>query len=776
MEQAKSKNKILHTCNTKNGIIIKYEDSRSIVKTIEMSVSWYFAIKKTDEEKLKNSVKNIVSRIEIDPKFSDYLKIYPELEKDRRGKFILFLEENGIETFEGDLMDDKRWYIDKEIEIASTYRKLYFDIETDDTIEKIEIGQSRILSYAAVDSDGKKYFSKISEHTDGAERELLGRFSKLIENYDLLLGWNSSGFDVPYLKTRMKLLDVRCDWKMIGKFDLLKRFRHIFRFDSHIRSFSLEFIAQHFLEKGKIGRSEKVIDLWKSDPNKLKRYNIEDSILVKELDEKLGVSEMMIRQANWCGVPATQFGLYTIIDAHIMKTAHRHGQFCKTSVRAIKERNRDNERGNENPSDTSSEKGGKVDKAKYSGAIVLDPIKGVYNGVHVFDFKGLYPSMMRTSNIGYDTLRNEANTQNGRFIGNLNRIINPGTQQIPRKTGEVRPTYFEKNPSVINLAITELITKRSEYKKLKLKMIEEGTNKGPLWERVVSDEIIVKELSNSTYGIMGLEYGRYFSVDVAESITLFGQWCILFAKQFFENEGYQVIYGDTDSVFVHTPDKFNIEEMKSKFHTVLKSELKNKYNIDENFIELEFDKKYKTLILIEKKTYVGHVINIEGKKTDDIYARGLEYHKKNTFSFAAKKQKELIEFILYKHPKKDEIQTLIIDIRNKFFAKDFTKEELSITQKVGKYLDEYTGKTPPLHVRLAMDLNKKTGQNLRNTEIEYIITDHQGKMNGILTKDFTGKFDREYYWSNKTQPLLERVANTAYPGFEWFNPTLSLFE
>ena len=47
-----------------------------------------------------------------------------------------------------------------------------------------------------------------------------------------------------------------------------------------------------------------------------------------------------------------------------------------------------------------------------------------------------------------------------------------------------------------------------------------------------------------------MEYGRYYSIDVAESITLFGQWVILHAKKFFEDQGHTVIYGDTDSVFV----------------------------------------------------------------------------------------------------------------------------------------------------------------------------------------------------------------------------------
>lgn len=764
------KNKVLHTSNLFDKIFVKYETPEGEIKNLEQGVDWYFAVKKVDEEKARTELGKTLASVtwEDDPKFPEYVKIHCQTHRDKQDKYdiVKYLEAQGVETYEGDLMNDRRWYIDKKVEISDHYRRLYFDIETDDSKEKIEIGKERIVSWAAIDEKGKKFFGKLEEFTDEAETKLLIDFLKLIRKYDLLLGWNSSEFDIPYLKARMRLYDLHktryyC-WKNLAHFDLLKRFRHIFRFDSHLRSFSLDFISNHFLGRGKIEHKESIIDLWKNNPEKLEAYNIEDSVLVKELDDKLGVSNMMIRQSQWCGVPVGQFGLYSIIDAHIMKTAHRVGQFCRTSLRAIEERRPQNERGNVNPDDTSST------GAKYMGAIVLDPAIGKYGVVHTFDFKGLYPSMMRTSNIGYDTLRYEANDPD--------LIINPGTRAHLRKTGEIRPTYFDKRPSVINLAISELITKRSEYKKMKLQMIEDRKNKGPLWERIVSDEIIVKELANSTYGIMGLEYGRYFSVDVAESITLFGHWCIYFAKKFFEDRGFPVIYGDTDSVFVATGEKeFDIQGQLDLFHKKLKEELKKNYNIDEVFIELAFDKKYESLILIEKKTYVGHVTNMEGKKTDETYARGLDYIKKNTFSYASEKQKSLIEYILHGSLSKADIQKWMLETKEDFDKHSFSKEELRLTQKVGKELEEYAG-TAPLHVRLAKVLKEKTGRNLRNMEIEYIVTGHAKNQMGVLYDDYAGEFDRDYYWENKTQPLLDRVANVVYPGVEWFSYQPNLFD
>lgn len=773
METAeKKKNQVVHTWNRDNSIFVRYDTPDGKRQTKEFEIDWFFAILRVDEEKATTLLNEIGYRYRMthDPQFPDYTKIHlnnPPRGSDLPDKYsvVLFLDENKIQTFEGDLPNDKRWYVDKQIEVAGDYRKLYFDIETDDSIRKIEIGRDRILSWAAVDDKGKVYFEVLADMTDAAEKELLLKFLKLIKRYDILLGWNSKGFDVPYLKARMKKfgLDRTKDyvWKQVANFDLLKRFRHIFRFDSSLRSFSLEFISRHFLGKGKIPHTEGIKELWDNNRELLKEYNIEDSLLVKELDEKLGVSNMMILQSQWCGVPPSQFGLYAIIDSFIMKTAHKVGKFCKTSIRAIKEKDYSADRGKENPDEATDE------GAKYTGAAVIDPKIGFYEKVYTFDFKSLYPSMMRTSNIGFDSIE---------YFDDGKNFVNPGTAAINRKSGKLIPTYFKREPSVINIAITELLQKRKEYKKLKLKMIEEGTNKGPQWESVVSDEIIVKELANSTYGIMGLEYGRYFSVDVAESITLFGQWNINFAQKFFEERGYLVIYGDTDSVFVAAGKELDQELELKLFHDALERELRMTFRIDTSYIELEPDKIFDTLILLAKKNYVGHVTNIEGKKTDDIYARGLDFVKKNTFSFAAQKQRELANLMLLDKADKEKVREFLVATKEEYYQREFSPKELSIVQRVGKPAREY--KVAPLHARLALQIEEETGVNMLRNEVEYVITSSHKGMDGVILDKYDGKnFDRDYYWTNKTVPVLDRLTKVVFPDVvDFYTVSRSLFD
>lgn len=823
----RNKHKLINTWNVSNDkVTVVFEDGSGNRFRETMVPDWYFGILEEQYKEAKELVKSRklqqVLRTEKDTKFPGFVKVFvpPEVMECANGKnprvlnryqVVQLFDKNGIKTYEGDLAPNRRWYVDIEAEIApaKSFSKLYFDIETDDSGGKIAIGKERIVSFGAVDNTGKKYFGKLKAMTDEAEEDFLKSCLKIICNYDMIIGWNSREFDIPYLKERMKKYELdRSDyykargeeylwkWKEIAKADLLKRFRHAYRFDSNLRSFSLDYISNHFLGHGKIKHEkQRIIDLWHNDQKLLKEYNLEDCKLVKELDDKQGTSDMMILQSSWCGVPPSDFGLYSIIDAFILRTAHKAGMMERSSMTAISEKVKygknmgeyEDLKKTEDPSEADAE------KKKYLGGLVLTPETGFYEHVYVFDFKSLYPSMMKTSNIGPDTLMYE---DDGKCI------INPGTQELLRKTGEIKETYFKKEHGTIYLAISDLMTKRKEYKKKKFDMIEKHTNHGPEWDQAVSDEIVVKEIANSTYGIMGLEYGRYFDVDVAESITLFGQWMILNAKKFFESQGFKVIYGDTDSVFVATKDKMDVHAVLDKYHTGLTVELKEQYRMDEHFIELEFDKEYDGFILIAKKTYCGHTINHEGKDVDSIYARGIEFQKRGTFGYGAAKQKEIVDVIMKGLPSTAKVKKWLIATKKDFYDREFTRQELAISNKVGKNLSDYdkprknaekvkvvadgqtnlfgeevgtrivleaSEKKPtlPLHVRIAKQIKEKTGEFYKNTEVEYIVTSHDKKIDGVHIDDFDGTWCKEYYWENKTLPLLKRIISVTHPKIDF---------
>lgn len=819
---SKTKQTLVNTWNgRKDSIYVLYETDRGRLSPKKIDVQWFFGIKASDYEKAKEVVRN--NRLKLsairDPKYPGFIKIIVKeidshaIQFDRYAVVLLF-EESGIPTYEGDLPPDRRWYIDQDLDICKNLSKLYFDIETDDSKAVIEIGGERIVSFAAVDQDGKKFFTKLDEMTDEAEARMLIKILRLVCKYDILLGWNSREFDIPYLKARMRRYDLHktkyYKWREVANFDLLKRFRHVYGFNTAIRSFSLEFVSQHFLGHGKIKHEkQRIIDLYHNDPELLKKYNLEDCLLVKELDEKLGVSSLMILQSNWCGVPASDFGVYSTLDGFILRIAHHVGRFEPTSVTAIKEKIKKQKKYNEESQGNFSRESPDVTdtlKKKYLGGLVLDPESGFYDHVYVFDFKSLYPSIMKTGNIGRDTLLYE---DDGTCI------INPGTQVLNRKSGPVVPTFFQQEHGTIYFVISEIMAKRKEYKAKRIELIEQHKNQGPEWETAVSNDNAVKVIANSIYGIMGLEYGRYFNVDVAESITLFGQWMILNAKKFFESKGHKVIYGDTDSVFVAAKEKIDIDTILAEYHAFLSKELKSQYRIQDHVIELEYDKEYDGFILITKKTYCGLVSTYEGKKVDEVYSRGVEFAKRGTFGFASEKQRELVDMILRKKPATGKIKKWLVDVKTEFYHRDFDKEELAISTKVGKELSHYdkprkkkevakvidngqtnmfseeTGtkvavvekekkkNTLPLHVRIAKKIKEKTGEFYRNTEVEYIVTSHDEMLDGVHIDDFDGTWSRDYYWENKTLPLLKRVIEVTHPKIDFetmFNTkTVDLF-
>jgi DNA polymerase, archaea type len=717
--------KYLNSYCQREDVILEYRENGEKKQEVIQNFEWYLVITKNDFEKIKPYLEklkqsSLCTKYEI---LENHVKLFTEnknttFEMDGRQGLIKWLMDNNIQPLEADIYSDKRYCLDNQIEVEENYKILYIDIETDDSAPSIVVGQEQILSFAAVDM-----FNHVTYYSTSDEKKLLNFLLKTISKHDIIATWNGEKFDIPYIKARMQYHNIKFfQWKSIAHIDMMKRFIHTYRFDSKVQKFSLDYIANHFLGKGKVKTGRKTIDMFRNSPDLLKQYNIQDVILLKELDEKTGCLNMMILQAQWCKTFMSQFYISELLDNYILRIAHQNNIWCP-SKRFVKVEN----------------------AAQYTGGFVLEPIRGVHENVFVFDFKSLYPTLIMTSNIGFDT------------IDPHGEILNPGTGK----------RFTNKKDSVIKLTIQGLIGKRKEYKQKKLEMIGDGLNKGPEWERVVSDEIIVKELSNSVYGIMGKQDGRWYSVDVAESITKFGQWSIKFATKFFEDNGFKVIYGDTDSIFVKDFTENELELHKDKvldrYHQTLEEILKKQFGIIKNYIELEFDKHFKTLLMIDKKTYTGHVINMEGKKTDQVYTRGLDYIKKSSISIAAVAQKKLIDHLLFDNFTVFDCEKFINEIMNRIKIGEIDIKDLIIQIKLNKPIHEYTSRLP--HVIVAKEMIAKNGM-LESNEIDYIVIDAKNKKY-VVPKDYENHFDRSYYWNNRVYPMLERLLEVVYPRNDW---------
>lgn len=706
---------------SRNGIYIKHVDCT----WSEVQHPWYFYVEKSQFELIPQEYRT---------KFqhgTNYTRIFYDC-FDARKTVLFDLHGKGIRTYEGDLKPEERYKYDTpDLEISRDQDILYFDIETDDRIKKIQIGRDYILSWVAWDNKGRKFAHKLEALDWDSERVLISKLYTLMKGYDIIAGWNIKKFDIPYLRARAEKFELR--FPNIGQYDLFQRTKHIYRFDSKVKSFSLENIAQTFLGEGKI-KHEGTYKLWLA--NTILEYNEKDVDLTKRIDEKLKISEMMILQATWCKALPRKFSLYQLIDSVIIQQSHKLKRPVPTNYKALL-----------NFDDTKTDD---AEFEKYLGAEVLDPVQGFHENTTVFDFKSLYPSIMLTLNIGYDTLTdNEQGT-----------IKSPGTATVARNNGLISPTYFKKTPSCIAETIRTLIGLRDEYKKLKLEYIGKGWTEKPEYQKVVSDEIIVKELSNSVYGIMGMQYGRYYNTDVAETITLTGRWILQFAKRVFTNMGYRVIYGDTDSIFIKSDGPLDVDKCLDLFHSEIKHDLISNYNVDTSYIKLNFDKHYTTFMLFAKKNYVGLCDNMEGKAVDKLYVRGLEYIKRNCFKFAAKKQEELIEDILRRKIPICDVVERIREYKKEFFNHKFQREELELTVRINK--ESYDGNS--VSAALSKAVIEETGVNPEGTELKYIVIKTIPKLRVILADKFNGDFSREYYWEHATRGLLNKVLQLVDPG------------
>lgn len=691
---------------------------------------WYFYVRLADASR----VRKIYPGLEVKPGQA-FAKVYADYWEARK-TLLPELHFQKIATFEGDFPPEDRFKYDHQIEFDEEVDLLYVDIETDDRNPVIDIGRDYILSFAARDKKGNHYFHRLAELSPGAEQELLEKFNALIKKYQIVAGWNLLGFDKPYLRARMERYEMRL--ANVGWFDMFKRAKHIYRSDSVIKSFSLENFCQFFLKRGKVKHEEKIYELWLNHPEKLQEYNAEDVNLCHDVDQVVNITDMMIRQAQWCNILPRKFSIYALIDSVIIQMSHQLRRPVPTNLNYFKFYREEQE----------------LSEDHFMGAEVLNPYTGFHRNVYVFDFKSLYPSIMMTCNIGYDVLCERP--PEGDYC------IPPGPATIPReRDGKVKEIYFSQEKSCVVETVKRIIGLRAEYKKLRLKYVEEGRTEEPEYQKIKSDEITVKELSNSIYGIMGMQYGRYYDVDVAEAITLTGRWILNYAKAYFElRRGLKVIYGDTDSIFIQAEGELNLDEELAGFHQNIERELTQNFRCPESHICLNFDKHYTNFIIFAKKNYAGHCDNMEGKVVDKLFVRGMEYIKRNTFKWAAERQEKLLNDILRGQLPVAEVLDRVRAYKAEFFRSEFDVAQLKLSQRVGK--DEYTNNA--LVGRLARRHEELTGINPVGTELEYIITGCKRGIRACLLVDYTGRFSREHYWEGLSRPLFDKILEVVAPG------------
>jgi DNA polymerase elongation subunit (family B) len=239
------------------------------------------------------------------------------------------------------------------------------------------------------------------------ETDLLGAFLDLIEDADVLSGWNSEGFDIPYMVMRTKRVlskdDCRrfCLWGQYPKertferfgaenltFDLIGRvhldYMQLYRKYTYEErhSYSLDAIGEHELDERKVAYEGTLDQLYNKDFEKFIDYNRQDALLVAKLDKKLRFLDLANELAHDNTVLLqTTMGAVAVTEQAIINEAHQLGLIVP------------NRKGRDDQGDTQA-----------AGAYVAFPKRGMHDWVGAIDINSLYPSAIRALNMGPETI------------------------------------------------------------------------------------------------------------------------------------------------------------------------------------------------------------------------------------------------------------------------------------------------------------------------------------------------------------------------------------
>jgi DNA polymerase, archaea type len=601
-------------------------------------------------------------------------------------------------------------------DVQATPRIHTFDLEVDDRSGFPEEGEETIVCLTSHDSRRGEYVGWLYVAPDGegispaelpdyapitddaeieirafeTEEAMLDSYLSYIEETDpdVLTGWNVDDFDAPYLIDRLDRLDGgteedlsmerlsrvnevwRSDWQgpnVKGRvvFDLLYAYKRT-QF-TELDSYRLDAVAETELGVGKERYTGDIGDLWENDPERLLEYNVRDVELCVEIDRRQDIVAFWDEVRSFVGCKLEDAP--TPGDTVDMYVLHKvHGEFALPSK-------------------------GRVDAEEYEGGAVFDPITGVKENVTVLDLKSLYPMCMVTIN------------------------ASPETKAGPDYEGE---TYrapngmeFKRQPDgIIRSMVDELLAERDDKKALRDEYAP-GSTEFEIYDR---QQGAVKVIMNSLYGVLGWERFRLYDKDVAGAVTATGREAIEFTERAAGEIGYDVTYGDTDSIMLELgadvekesaiEQSFEIERhINASYDEFAREEL----GADDHRFEIEFEKLYRRFFQAgRKKRYAGHIVWKEGQNVDDIDITGFEYKRSDIAPITKRVQKDVIEMIVLGEDLEN-VKTYVHDEIADFLEEEVPLDEIGIPGGIGKRLDAYD--TDTAHVRGAKYANLLLGTN-----------------------------------------------------------------
>ncbi len=515
------------------------------------------------------------------------------------------------------------------------------------------------------------------------EEELLAALFKAINDYPFVLTFNGDDFDLRYLFHRAERIGfargqipIELGRESAGlkygvHLDLYKFFFNrsiqIYAFGSKYREVTLDAISEALLETGKLEISTSVSRLSYTE---LAAYCYQDAELVLNLTLFDGevVMKLITALSRISYLPMEDMARQGVSGwiRSMMFKEHRDRGYLIPKAEDIKT-------AKGSPSTTAIIKG-----KKYKGGMVVDPVPGVHFSVAVLDFASLYPSIMKTWNLGYETiLCKDSDCRSNKIPGTDHWVCKHRKAMESQLIGSLRDLRVK------------WYKPRSKDKTLPSYLLN--------WYQVVQNAL--KVVLNASYGVFGADRFSLYCPPLAESVAAIGRYSITNTIDEAKKLGIEVFYGDTDSIFLGTPSREKLEEL---IH----------WSKKELGMELEVDKNYRYVALSSrKKNYLG----VHEDNRVDI--KGLTGKKRHIPEFLKLTFARLVEILgEVKSPAdfdqaRTKIRDLVRDSYSKLRSRKYTLEDLAFNMMIGKSVGGYT-KTTPQHVKAAQQLTK-TGTEIK---------------------------------------------------------------
>lgn len=564
-----------------------------------------------------------------------------------------------------------------------------------------------------------------------SEAEVLKRFKEIVEEQkpDIITGYYSDSFDLPYIKERANKYKIKLDFgtdfselQIRGKnektaiingiihIDILKFVRRVMRTTLNTDTFTLDDVAQELLGSHKHDVPlELLAQTWdKENQEELKKfaeYNLHDAELCYQLCKKLLPNMLeLVKIIGLTIFDVQRMSFSQLVEWYTIKQTKKFNELIpnKPDFYTQQERN----------------------KKRLHGAFVYKPIPGLYSDIIVFDYRSLYPSIIASHNIS---------------IGTVNQKKCKKQEKVPTEYSEL--TICKDKKGFLSVIIKELIEKRARIKRA---LKKEKTT------LLQARSEALKLLANSFYGYLAFSAARWYCFEGAEATTAWARYYVKDVISKAKNKGFKVLYADTDSAFLLLENKSKKEAIK--------------------FCK-EINKKLPGLMELEMQGYypAGLFVGIKGASTGakkkyalleengKVIVKGFETVRRN-WSFIAKQvQKKVLDIVL-KEKNTTKALNYVKKVVKELEENKIEKSKLIISTKLQKPIEEYESIGP--HVVAAQLIQKKGYSVIPGIIINFIICKGEGRIRDKVKLPEEVKqedYDGTYYINHHVIPGVDSI-------------------